>query len=429
MPVASLRARPLLVWLHRWVGLVIALFLVVAGLTGSVLAWYQELDEALNPQLWRLPAGSESDRLLDPIALRDRVLAAYPHAEVSYVDLRQPAGRAALFFLEPQPGQPPLPHDEVFVDPRNGQVLGERRWGDLSQGRATLMTFLYRLHFELALGRLAGTLLGVVALLWTIDCFIGAALTFPPRGRASQRGGWWRRWAAAWALRPTAGAYRLNVDLHRAGGLWAWALLFVFAWSSVAFNLMEVYHPVMRTLLGTQTPPSQLAPPVMASAAAPPGISWQQARTLGQRHLQQLAAERGFQVIEERSLAYYPASASFRYRARTDLDVSSRHGQTTVVFSAVDGRLIGSYLPTGAAAGDTVTHWLLALHMAAVGGWPMQVAVSVLGLVVAMLSVTGIVIWWHKRRGRLHRRRRPAAATITSAAETPAPRARASRGT
>jgi len=38
--------------------------------------------------------------------------------------------------------------------------------------------------------------------------------------------------------------------------------------------------------------------------------------------------------------------------------------------------------------------------MARVFGRPYQVFVCLLGLVVAMLSVTGVYIWWKKRRGR-----------------------------
>jgi len=55
-------------------------------------------------------------------------------------------------------------------------------------------------------------------------------------------------------------------------------------------------------------------------------------------------------------------------------------------------------LPSGQYAGDTVTHWLTSLHMARVFGRPMQVLVCGMGLVVAMLSITGILIWLRKRR-------------------------------
>ena len=38
--------------LHRWVGLFIALFLVVAGLTGAVISWEHQIDEWLNKDLY-----------------------------------------------------------------------------------------------------------------------------------------------------------------------------------------------------------------------------------------------------------------------------------------------------------------------------------------------------------------------------------------
>ena len=37
---------------HRWLGLTVALFLIVAGLTGAVTSWDHELDEWLNSALY-----------------------------------------------------------------------------------------------------------------------------------------------------------------------------------------------------------------------------------------------------------------------------------------------------------------------------------------------------------------------------------------
>ena len=50
--------------------------------------------------------------------------------------------------------------------------------------------------------------------------------------------------------------------------------------------------------------------------------------------------------------------------------------------------------------GDTIGSWLFALHMAAIWGLPFKVFVGMAGLVVAMLSVTGMVIWARKRSAR-----------------------------
>jgi uncharacterized iron-regulated membrane protein len=44
--------RGVLVLLHRWAGLAMAGFLIVVGLTGSLLAFYAELNHWLAPDVW-----------------------------------------------------------------------------------------------------------------------------------------------------------------------------------------------------------------------------------------------------------------------------------------------------------------------------------------------------------------------------------------
>jgi uncharacterized iron-regulated membrane protein len=390
------------VWLHRWVGLVIALFLVLAGLTGSLLAFYHELDGALNQRVMRVAPPTPDAPLLDPIALRAQIEQRYPGTWVHYVDLSPRAGHALTFYLEsstdPLTGaHAELPNDEVFVDPYTGAVLGERKWGDLGQGLTNLMPFVYRLHYALALGTIGAYVFGIVALLWTVDCFVSAVLTFPRRAAGGP--GWFSRWRPAWGVRWTGGSYKLNFDLHRAGGLWLWAMLFVLAWSSVAFNLQEVYNPVMRTLFTHQPTVDSLVPKQRA-AIPQPALRWHDAQKIGRAHMAALAQERGFEVVRESGLSYDPQRALYRYRVQSDRDVATRWGSTSVYFDATSGALRASFVPTGEAAGDTVTTWLLALHMAAVWGLPFKIFVCVMGLVVVLLSGTGIYIWWKKRGAR-----------------------------
>ena len=45
--------RQAFVLVHRYLGLTMALFLIVAGLTGSVMAFEDEIDAWLNPELFR----------------------------------------------------------------------------------------------------------------------------------------------------------------------------------------------------------------------------------------------------------------------------------------------------------------------------------------------------------------------------------------
>jgi PepSY-associated transmembrane protein len=52
----AVAARAICVKLHRYVGLAIAAFLTIAGLTGSILAFDTDLDAWLNPELFEAKA-------------------------------------------------------------------------------------------------------------------------------------------------------------------------------------------------------------------------------------------------------------------------------------------------------------------------------------------------------------------------------------
>jgi uncharacterized iron-regulated membrane protein len=84
---------------------------------------------------------------------------------------------------------------------------------------------------------------------------------------------------------------------------------------------------------------------------------------------------------------------------RSGRDIQDRRGNTEVLFDADTGEMRLLLLPTGQYAGNTVTSWLYALHEANVG-MPYRIFVCVLGLVIVMLSATGVYIWWKKRRAR-----------------------------
>ena len=124
---------------HRWAGLTLAFFLTVAGLTGVLLPWYDELDSALAPELYSAPP-HQSAAVLDPAILRQKVIAAYPGAVIDFMPLSVEPGRSvslSLDRIDPKTGASSdwsADWDQLFVDPYTGRTLGGRKWGDLLQG-------------------------------------------------------------------------------------------------------------------------------------------------------------------------------------------------------------------------------------------------------------------------------------------------------
>lgn len=395
------------VLLHRYVGLVMALFLAVAGFTGIFIAFYHELDALVNPEVMQVkPPANQA--MLSPVALTAMVLKRYPDAIVTRLDLRQIADESRRFYLQPLPDIPnsKIINNEIFVNPYTGKVLGERKWGDITQGTINLLPFIYRLHFSLAFGEIGDYAFGIVALLWTLDCFIGAYLTFPASQRKSviknktKESHWLKRWWKSWKIRWQGGASKINFNLHRAGGLWLWAMLFVFAWSSVAFNLREVYTPVMDTLFARQSVDEKI--PKLAKPLINPRLDVAAALSTGRKLMKRASQRYAFTINHEVKIYYDAGKGIYTYVVNSSRDISEKAADTAVMFNANSGEQAGVYLPTGEAAGDTITEWLVTLHMARVWGLPMQIFVSAMGFSVVGLTVTGILIWLKKRSSRKH---------------------------
>lgn len=386
--------RQLFVWLHRWVGLLMAVFLVLVGLTGSLLAFKTDLERLICPQIYANPVPGAPR--LDLATVAERVESRVPHGQLVTADLMEPDQGLAVFEprKDPATGKPyQLDFVQMFVDPWTGKELGRRRFGDLSQGRINIMPFIYDLHVTLLLGTTGVWTLGIVALLWTIDSVVGFYLTLP-----ATRGGFWRRWKPAWLVRCKASAFRINFDLHRAGGLWVWAALFVFAWSSVMLNLRGFYDRVTHAVFDYRPFYENFSSSTPNSNEVP-RLAFRAAIAAGDRLMAEQAKLHGFSAGP--AVMLYWRNGDYYYFAKSSRDIRDKQALTMLMFNGDTGAFRYLDLPTGQHSGNTVSSWLYALHMADIFGLPYRIFVCLLGLLITMLSVTGVYIWWKKRKARL----------------------------
>lgn len=387
--------RTWLVRLHRWFGLTAAVFLFVAGATGAVISWDHELDGWLNPRLFE--ARSTGQPL--PVAeLVQRAEAADPRAWVRYHTLAVEPGHTFLVFMEPRvdpaTGQPyALDYNQVALDPVTGQVQARRLWGANSLSRENLLPFLYKLHYSMHLPERGGVewgvwLMGLIALAWVLDTLIALWISFPHLPQ-------WRR---SFAFRWSAGGHRRLFDLHRSGGVWLFALVLMLAVTSVAMNLnTQVMRPVVSWFSVLSPSPFASRTPLAPSQAREPAV--------------------------DRWTVIARAEAEARHRGWTDppgavflakdygvwgvgffppgLDHGDGGlGNPWLYFDAQTGAPAGADVPGTGSAGDIFLQSMFPLHSGRILGLPGRVLISAMGLMVAMLSVTGVLIWARKRRAR-----------------------------
>lgn len=245
--------RQILTLLHRWAGLFLAVFLFISGLTGAIISWDHELDEWLNPQLF--DRQSQGDPL-PPTILADQLEAADPRILITWLPLTiepdENLGLGVKGRIDPRTGKAfDLGFNQIALDPVSGELRGSRMWGEISLTCENFIPFLYKLHYSMHIPdafdiELGIVLMGILAIVWSIDCFIALWISFPN----------FEVWRKSFVFRWRQGSYKLNFDLHRSGGVWLWGLLLILAVTAVTMNLkLEISRPIVSIF-------SSLYPPI-----------------------------------------------------------------------------------------------------------------------------------------------------------------------
>jgi uncharacterized iron-regulated membrane protein len=378
--------------LHRWLGLATAVFLFVAGLTGAIIAWDHELDGWLNPELFFVES---SGAALPGTELARLVEQQEPRLRVRLLPLHAQPGHTLPMFVEPRidpATKKPyaLGYEQIFVDPRSGEVRGRRQYGAVSLARQELIPFLYRLHYTLHLPPVGGLplgkwLMGLVAVVWFLDGFIALWISFPS----------WKVWRKSLTFRFKQGAHKLTFDLHRSSGVWAWSLLTVLAFTAISMNLgRELVRPVVNVISPLRALPFDRK---VDANAGEPKLTREEVVALAARHGARLgigAPVGGIAFNKARRLYF----AGFYTPGNEHGDWGL--GNARLYFDADTGELVSALIPGEGSAGDLFVQAQFPLHSGRILGTAGRIVVSVLGLVIAMLSATGVLLWARKRRAR-----------------------------
>lgn len=388
--------RPSLLLLHRYAGLTIALFLIISGLTGSLLAFHDEIDEWLNDDWFQIERTSATTPL--PLnKLTEIVAKQFPKQTIQFIGLKRESHQSVVMRLTaPDPKDNSDYVDQIFVNPYTGQILGARQMGAFDLSKRGVMPFLFKFHYTLHLPDKWGRwLMGGIALVWLLDSFVGFYLTLPKQTLMNGIRKFQSRWAPAWKIKWGAGASRVNYDAHRASGLWLWGVLFVIAFTSVYFNLnKEVYRPIAGLFTSFTTHPSEALPKIKSSK---PPMDWESALARGLQ-LQPTGAE----DLPATYISYLSKQNVFRmsYDER-EANAWFKYKREQIFFDANTGELKAVYGHSNGTSGDRFNSWQFPLHTGQMFGLFGRILVLITGLVVAGLSITGVYIWYRKSRRHL----------------------------
>ncbi len=370
--------RRALFQVHLWAGVILAAYAIVIGLTGSALIFKEELLRDLQPTLYHvLPVASQTT--LD--ATVRRIEGTRPGwIAFALRDFDKPT-RATDLLMRPATGGPTPNYRVISFNPYTGEILLDRlRY-------AGLLGFLSNLHVYLLSGETGLLISGWMALGLLLLCVSGLVL-------------WWpgvQRWASALVFHRRSSWRRTNFDLHTVIGFWTSAALILvivtgldFAFPAPSGKLIEFvtghgYRDTGVSLDAIARRPQRLAAPLLtldqAIAAAyrvlppdaPPGYL-------------QLPSTPGSPF---RITGYYRDAAPYSQLVRILLDPHT-------------GALLASSDTRDQDMGSRIEQYSVALHFGLFGGAGLpglvvKILWLLLGIVPALLAITGILMFWNRK--------------------------------
>ncbi|MDE7547610.1 PepSY-associated TM helix domain-containing protein [Acetobacter fabarum] len=396
MPIALLKiVRPTLVRSHRYSGLFLAAILCISGLTGSIVVFRNEIDAALNPDFFKAvhPAhGLALSTLLNALSEQ------HPTQKITGLIYRPPENRTIEAFstdtLQDRNGDS---ERDIFVDPMDGHIQGERPSEGCCLNRRAIMSFVYRLHYSLDLGKSGMWILGLSAILWSIDCVVGLFLTFPLSLTAERS--YWGRWVKAWTISFGRSQARLVFDLHRAVSLWLWVILLGVAVSGVSLTLdEEIFQPVVKAIFPTDPPLI-----VRQRTSSVSGVSVDEAETIAVS----FARARG-ETARPAAVLFAPSGESATFFLFSDNGSEPAGlGSPVVTVDLKSGDVTADEFPGRGRIGNLILQLQSPWHSGRIAGLTGRIMIALSGLGVCLLSVTGVMIWWRKDQAR--RKHLPAA--------------------
>ena len=372
-------------WLsvHLWLGLLLGFFLAVFGLTGSILVFYEEIDNVLNAELRIVQAPMQGETAYHDLAEIQAVAIAVmpPQAKLGFVDYPADATSAYKFgFVVTTAVADKEDEWQVFVNPYTAQVLGKhliKRADDMFP--RALIPFVFQLHFSLLSGKTGGIIVGIMGVILLFSVLTGLIVWWPLTGR-------WRR---VLSIKRRASAERFNHDLHQTAGFYTFPVLLAVLLSGVYMNLPDQFMALVKLLSpGTQgfMDNPQSLPPVGKKP-----IALAQALSIAHSHYPEgrvdwLSPPDGETGVYTISMSNVPRLSRF-------------WSERQVMVDPYNGTILKVRDPaTRATCGQTFVEWQWPLHSGKAFGWTGRILVFLSGLACPVLFITGLIRWLQKRK-------------------------------
>ncbi|PAU94451.1 hypothetical protein CK503_06540 [Aliifodinibius salipaludis] len=394
--------KGIILFLHRWLGLITGLIVLILSITGCLFVFQQEISEIVLHDTFyadevpksqqHLPIEKLQANAADALGVEHLPsgLTTYKNPDRNWSAMLYKGGVDSWTYFGGMET-----YKTAYINPYNGEIEG------IVNEKKDFFQIVKGIHWSLLLA----TPIGQPIVVWSTVIFIillisGMILWWPKKwNKAGKQKSFKIKWDSTWR--------RANYDLHNVLGFYFLTLSLI-----IAFTGLYWYFPfAQKSLHFLGTGDYQL----------PDGPTEKVASTIPDTKANSIPMEQAYQ----QAWAEYPKAYSIALIAPTDSQSTIRanirpdgqtyYGRSYLKFDQYSGKLLAADRYENKNTGEKLVAMNYDIHVGAIGGIPGKIIAFFASLICASLPVTGFIIWWDrkkrqwKREKQLQKRREKAA--------------------
>ncbi|UZR96575.1 PepSY-associated TM helix domain-containing protein [Chondrinema litorale] len=360
---------------HVWLGLIAGSIIFIVSITGTILVYRDEIDMALNPEIFEIDKGKEH---LSFQKIVSQLKTDHP-------------GWEPIFIFKSESG-PNYPYrlilgddkeKQIYVNPFNGEVTGARIHDSHFIG---LVTEIHRTLLIPVVGRY---IVGISALILVILTISGLRLWIPKQ---------WKHLKSRHTIKRKASLKRQNYDLHQVLGFYFAPMVTLIALTGVVITFLNILAPIMFLL--SFEPPKSLEQIMSSKSVYEEGY-----KTIPIDSVVAIA-ETAIPDCEVVGLGLPMKKDTAKvFTAYTESPYVTETGNNNFMYiDQYSGKInfnTNSDLPN---TGKMYLNWVTPVHYGTFGGNVTRVLAFIATLIPPILFITGIVIWLPRWKGKKKRK-------------------------
>lgn len=347
--------RRILLYVHLSIALVAGVFVLIFGITGSIMAFEPELEHLSQPHLFYVHPQGTPKSLAE---VTGRIAATYPGARVS--EFLMPSSPDLAYQALTQAGA-------LHINQYTGEILGVRPL------RVDLLGRVHQLHLRLGImiesdpGKKIMSWAGVAVLVLLIT---GLYL-------------WWplKRVSVKWS----GPARRRWFDLHNSTGILSFLFLLMLTLTGIVIGFERQTIPLFYRITSSQpdNPPNLK----LAARSGEPSITADQAVEIA----------RGSLSGAQPNFLFMPGPRHFYALSLRFPEDRTPGGRSRIYIDEYSGEVLYRLSSRTAAAGTRLINMNRAIHTGDVFGLPSKALMSLASLTMVAQLVSGVIIWLKRR--------------------------------